>query len=304
MNQKGGVGKTTTVMNLGGYLAMHGKKTLIIDFDPQFNATIGLGIRHAERETIYHALIGEVDVLSAVRATSLAHLDIVPASQDLAGALVELLEFSDRNERLKNIIRPLRERYDFILIDLGPSLNMLTLNGLIASDEVLIPVQCEYYSLEGIRQLLDTIDLVRKNLNHPLSIAGALLTMYDKREKLSREVAREIRKRFPYHVYDVEIPRSVALAEAPSYQKPVMLYAPQSPGAMAYEALAREIITGRKEEAVSRPIERISESFALAPVVSTALMEKAEEELEARPEPFEELPEPFILHLFEDGSGE
>jgi MinD-like ATPase involved in chromosome partitioning or flagellar assembly len=151
---------------------------------------------------------------------------------------------------------------------------------------------------------LDTIDLVRKNLNHPLSIAGALLTMYDKREKLSREVAREIRKRFPYHVYDVEIPRSVALAEAPSYQKPVMLYAPQSPGAMAYEALAREIITGRKEEAVSRPIERISESFALAPVVSTALMEKAEEELEARPEPFEELPEPFILHLFEDGSGE
>lgn len=242
LNQKGGVGKTTTVMNLGGYLAMLGNRTLIVDFDPQFNATLGLGARYESNKTIYQALIGEVDITNVIVPTSLARLDIVPASQDLAGALVELLDFSDRNERLRNILNPIRSRYDFILIDLGPSLNMLTINGLLASDEVLIPVQCEYYSLEGIRQLLDTIELIHKNLHHPLKIAGALLTMYDKREKLSREVAREIRRRFPYHVYDVEIPRSVSLAESPSYQKPVMLYAPQSSGALAYEALAKEIV--------------------------------------------------------------
>lgn len=293
LNQKGGVGKTTTVMNLGGYLAMFGKNTLIIDLDPQFNATLGLGVRHAERATIYHAIIGEVDIRHTVRPTSLARLDIIPASQDLAGALVELLEFSDRNERLKNIIHPLREEYDFILIDLGPSLNMLTLNGLIASDEVLIPVQCEYYSLEGIRQLLDTIDLVRKNLHHPLIIAGALLTMYDKREKLSREVAREIRRRFPYHVYDVEIPRSVALAEAPSYQKPVMLYAPQSPGALAYEALAREIISNKKEETRIAPIEKISESFTA--VYANIPVIKEQEESTILLEDFERVEVPFML---------
>lgn len=293
LNQKGGVGKTTTVMNLGGYLAMLGKNTLIIDLDPQFNATLGLGVRHTDRATIYHAIIGEIDIQHTVRTTSLARLDIIPASQDLAGALVELLEFSDRNERLKNIIRPLRNEYDFILIDLGPSLNMLTLNGLIASDEVLIPVQCEYYSLEGIRQLLDTIDLVRKNLHHPLTIAGALLTMYDKREKLSREVAREIRRRFPYHVYDVEIPRSVALAEAPSYQKPVMLYAPQSPGALAYEALAREIIHGKKEETRLAPIEKISESFATSS--GSSLIKEEENTGTVSLEDFERAEVPFML---------
>lgn len=295
LNQKGGVGKTTTVMNLGGYLAMLGKNTLIVDFDPQFNATIGLGVRHAERQTIYHALIGETDIQSAIRATSLARLDIVPASQDLAGALVELLEFSDRNERLKNVLSAVRDEYDFILIDLGPSLNMLTLNGLVASDEVLIPVQCEYYSLEGIRQLLETIDLVRKNLRHPLKIAGAVLTMYDKREKLSREVAREIRRRFPYRVFDVEIPRSVALAEAPSYQKPVMLYSPQSPGAVAYETLAREIINLPKDpEEYRRPVERISESFVAAPAAVGELIREIEEEADAIEE-MAESDEPFLL---------
>lgn len=320
LNQKGGVGKTTTVMNLGGYLAMLGQRTLIVDLDPQFNATIGLGVAHNERETIYHAIIGESEILRVVKSTSLARLDLVPASSDLSGALVELLEFPDRNERLRNVLQPLRDRYDFILIDLGPSLNMLTLNGLIASDEILIPVQCEYYSLEGIRQLLETIDLVRKNIGHPLRIAGALLTMYDKREKLSREVAREIRKRFPYHVYDVEIPRSVSLAEAPSYQKPVMLYAPQSPGALAYEALAREII-GMKPEEEKRDFDFVPhrEETILKKEETFIPPEPLEHEEELPPEEkqefssekqasppqeeilvFENFPEPFIIHFHEE----
>lgn len=318
LNQKGGVGKTTTVMNLGGYLAMLGQRTLIIDLDPQFNATIGLGVAHGDAETIYHAIIGESKIFDVVKSTSLARLDLIPSSSDLTGALVELLEFPDRNERVRNVIAPLRDRYDFILIDLGPSLNILTLNGLIASDEVLVPVQCEYYSLEGIRQLLETIDLVQKNIGHPLTIAGALLTMYDKREKLSREVAREIRKRFPYHVYDVEIPRSVSLAEAPSYQKPVMLYAPQSPGALAYEALAREII-GMKTEEEKRDFTFSGEKKEYqVPIIEKSFIppEPLEHEEELLPEETKEeteIPqvikeeiifmegnsEPFILHIFE-----
>ncbi len=290
LNQKGGVGKTTTVVNLGAYLAYFQKKTLVVDLDPQFNATIGLGVRHAERETIYHALIGEIDVKSAVRATSLAHLDIVPSSPDLSGALVELLDLPDRNERLRNVLEPLREEYDFILIDLGPSLNILTLNGLMASDEVLIPVQCEYFSLEGIHQLLETVRLVRENLNHPVKISGALLTMYDKREKLSREMAREIRKRFPYRVYDIEIPQSVALAESPSFRRPVMLHAPQSSGAFAYEALAREIIGGGET-----PVRDAYDFGKYDPVAETEFFEPETETFpESVPSEFPE-PEPFLL---------
>jgi chromosome partitioning protein len=169
---------------------------------------------------------------------------MIPASPDLAGALVELVPLPDREWYLRNFIEKMRDNYDFILIDLGPSLNLLTVNGLASADEILVPIQCEYYSLEGLSQLLESVDLIKNNLGHEIKSVSALLTMYDRREKLSREIAREVRRRFPYKVYEAEIPRSVSLAEAPSFQKPIMLYAPQSPGALAYERLARELISG------------------------------------------------------------
>ena len=244
LNQKGGVGKTTTAMNLSAYLALSGKRTLLIDFDPQFNATVGLGVLHEPEETIYHLLFAGQELPRAVKRTSLFNLDMIPASSDLAGALVELIEIPEREWLLRRLLERIRNDYDFVLIDLGPSLNLLTVNGLLAADEVIIQIQCEYYSLEGLGQLVQTINLIRENLGHPLQVAGALLTMFDKREKLSREVAREVRKRFPHRVFDVEIPRSVSLAEAPSYRKPVVLYDPQSTGAQAYERLAREVIQG------------------------------------------------------------
>lgn len=242
-NQKGGVGKTTTVVNLGCYLALSGKKVLIVDFDPQANTSSGVGFqRGSGAHSIYDGLLRKAPPIDVVQKTEVKNLDYIPSHPNLAGLTIELLDKQKREYYLSNFLDPLKQIYNYILIDLPPSVSLLTVNGLVAADEVVIPVQCEYYGLEGLGQLLETVDLINKNLGRNIRIAGALITMYDAREHLSREVSKEVRRHFGGHVYDVEIPRAVALAEAPSFAKPIALYAPESIGARAYERLAREII--------------------------------------------------------------
>ncbi len=272
-NQKGGVGKTTTSVNLGAYLAASGKKVLLVDFDPQANASSGVGFaKNADVKNIYHGVLAEAAPMELVRQTGVHRYEFIPSHPSLAGLTIELLQKPEREYYLHKFLDPFRYVYDYILIDLPPSVSLLTVNGLVAADEVLIPVQCEYYGLEGLSQLLETVDMINKNLGRNLKIAGAVITMYDAREHLSREVAKEVRRHFNGHVYDVEIPRSIALAEAPSFGKPVIRYAPDTPGARAYERLAREVIAqeARLSEVVSEQIIEASHVVAV-PVVAPAI---------------------------------
>jgi chromosome partitioning protein len=239
-NQKGGVGKTTTVVNLASYLALAGDRILVIDLDPQGNATSGLGVDRGRTTSIYDAVIDAVALDELTIETAIDGLSLVPSSIALAGAEVELAPIEQRERRLARLLEPLEDRYDYVFVDCPPSLGLLTVNALTAADSTLIPIQCEYYALEGLGQLLATINLVRDHLNPGLEIKGAVLTMFDSRTKLSAEVAAEVRRHLGDRVYDTVIPRSVRLSEAPSHGLPIHRYAPTSKGAAAYAALADE----------------------------------------------------------------
>ena len=240
-NQKGGVGKTTTAINLGAGLGALERRVLLVDCDPQGNATRGLGAR-AEPPHLYHALVGEVPVSAAIRPSGFPNLDLVPAQRDLVGIEVELVGEPDWERRLKTVLAEVAGRYDTILLDCPPSLGHLTVNALVAADGVLVPLQCEYFALEGISELLATIKRVQGSLNSRLQIAGILLTMYDDRTNLSKDVAQEIRSHFAEKVYETVVPRNIRLAEAPSHGLPIFQYDIKSRGAEAYLAVAREIL--------------------------------------------------------------
>jgi chromosome partitioning protein len=241
-NQKGGVGKTTTVVNLSTYLALAGDSVLVIDLDPQGNTTSGFGLDRGEiQHSIYEAIIEEAPISELVVATDIPGLSIVPSSISLAGAEVELAPLPQRERRLNRVLAQVVASYDYILLDCPPSLGLLTVNALTAADAVIIPIQCEYYALEGLSQLIATINLVRNHLNPDLAIKGVVLTMYDPRTNLSTEVDAEVRKHLGAAVFDTVIPRSVRLSEAPSYGLPIALYRPDSKGAEAYAALAAEL---------------------------------------------------------------
>jgi chromosome partitioning protein len=255
VNQKGGVGKTTSTINIAHYLASAGKKVLLVDLDPQGNASSGLGVdTRALTKNLYHAMILGESPEGIVFQTKVPNQHLIPSAQDLAGAEVEMTGMDNREYRLARVIRMLRPHYDYIFIDSPPSLGLLTINGLTASDEIIIPVQTEYYALEGLSQLLTTIELIRESLHPELKIMGALLTLYDRRNRLARQVVQEVNTHFPGYVFRSVIPRSVRLAEAPSYGKSILDFDAFSKGARAYKAVAREILDRDEEERLQAKI--------------------------------------------------
>lgn len=243
VNQKGGVGKTTTAVNLATYLVSLGKSVLLVDLDPQGNASSGLGLNTQNlQRSLYHSLISKVHPREVIVKDKTSGLNLLPSNQELSGAAVELVGLNEREFQLKKVLNQVSNDYDFIIIDSPPSLGLLTINGLVASSEVIIPVQTEYFALEGLGQLLNTIDLVRENLQPQLAITGIVLTMYDKRNRLARQVVKEVKRYFPENVFDSVIPRTVRLAEAPSFGKSILHFDQFNKGARAYRQLAKEVI--------------------------------------------------------------